>query len=164
MPCAHAPAFASEEGGPSINVSPKAAAEELGYTFLPCVLAYLHRWYTYLPTFLPTYLHIYTCVSLICPCFTYLLGSFARLFARLSIYPPLYTSTYPPIYISTHLPRAPSLVPVGPGPGTGLWLERDRLGISGLGTGSGLGVGISRAGVAGLLMADDVDAVVVPYR
>ena len=24
-------------------VSPKAAAEELGYTFLPCVLSYLHR-------------------------------------------------------------------------------------------------------------------------
>ena len=33
----------SEEGGPSLNVSSKAAAEELGYTFLPCVLAYLHR-------------------------------------------------------------------------------------------------------------------------
>lgn len=25
------------------DVSPKAAAEEIGYTFLPCVLAYLHR-------------------------------------------------------------------------------------------------------------------------
>ena len=25
------------------DVSPKAAAEELGYTFLPCVLSYLHR-------------------------------------------------------------------------------------------------------------------------
>ena len=25
------------------EVSPKACAEELGYTFLPCVLAYLHR-------------------------------------------------------------------------------------------------------------------------
>ena len=25
------------------RVSPKACAEELGYTFLPCVLAYLHR-------------------------------------------------------------------------------------------------------------------------
>lgn len=25
------------------EVSPKAAAEEIGYTFLPCVLAYLHR-------------------------------------------------------------------------------------------------------------------------
>ena len=24
-------------------MSPKACAEELGYTFLPCVLAYLHR-------------------------------------------------------------------------------------------------------------------------
>ena len=33
----------TEEGGPSPNVSPKAAAEELGYTFLPCVLAYLHK-------------------------------------------------------------------------------------------------------------------------
>jgi hypothetical protein len=26
-----------------IGVSPKAVAEELGYTFLPCVLSYLHR-------------------------------------------------------------------------------------------------------------------------
>lgn len=25
------------------SVSPKACAEEIGYTFLPCVLAYLHR-------------------------------------------------------------------------------------------------------------------------
>jgi hypothetical protein len=41
VPCAHAPAFAPTPADP--GVSPKAAAEELGYTFLPCVLAYLHR-------------------------------------------------------------------------------------------------------------------------
>jgi len=36
IPCAHAPAlFASS---PDPNLSPRAAAEELGYTFLPCIL------------------------------------------------------------------------------------------------------------------------------
>ncbi|CAM9742685.1 unnamed protein product, partial [Discosporangium mesarthrocarpum] len=41
VPCAHAPALPPidvDEG-----VSPRACAEELGYTFLPCVLANLHR-------------------------------------------------------------------------------------------------------------------------
>ncbi len=41
LPCAHAPAFSPMEVDE--EVSPKAAAEEIGYTFLPCVLAYLHR-------------------------------------------------------------------------------------------------------------------------
>ena len=41
IPCAHAPAFAP--AGMDVDTSPKAAAEELGYTFLPCVLAYLHK-------------------------------------------------------------------------------------------------------------------------
>lgn len=41
IPCAHAPAFAPMDVEP--GVSPKACAEELGYTFLPCVLANLHR-------------------------------------------------------------------------------------------------------------------------
>ena len=41
IPCAHAPAFEPTEV--DANTSPKAAAEELGYTFLPCVLSYLHR-------------------------------------------------------------------------------------------------------------------------
>ncbi|MBO1065782.1 MULTISPECIES: DUF3326 domain-containing protein [Nostocales] len=36
IPCAHAPALASTP--PDANLSPPAAAEELGYTFLPCVL------------------------------------------------------------------------------------------------------------------------------
>jgi hypothetical protein len=42
VPCAHAPAFAPEMD-PYPDVAPKAAAEELGFTFLPCVLANLHR-------------------------------------------------------------------------------------------------------------------------
>jgi Protein of unknown function (DUF3326) len=37
IPCAHAPALSPLPIEP--NLSPKAAAEELGYTFLPCVLA-----------------------------------------------------------------------------------------------------------------------------
>lgn len=41
IPCAHAPAFLPTPPEPDVN--PKACAEELGYTFLPCVLAYLHR-------------------------------------------------------------------------------------------------------------------------
>ncbi|MBF2058608.1 MAG: DUF3326 domain-containing protein [Cyanobacterium sp. T60_A2020_053] len=41
MPCAHAPALSPLPL--DINVSPRAAAEELGYTFLPCVLAGLSR-------------------------------------------------------------------------------------------------------------------------
>jgi len=41
VPCAHAPAFDAMEV--ENDLSPKAAAEELGYTFLPCVLANLHR-------------------------------------------------------------------------------------------------------------------------
>ena len=40
LPCAHAPAFAPSDLFAGTN--PKACAEELGYTFLPCVLAYLH--------------------------------------------------------------------------------------------------------------------------
>lgn len=41
LPCAHAPALAPIPLDPTI--SPKSAAEELGYTFLPCVLAGLSR-------------------------------------------------------------------------------------------------------------------------
>lgn len=37
VPCAHAPALTPLEVDPSVH--PKACAEELGYTFLPCVLA-----------------------------------------------------------------------------------------------------------------------------
>ena len=41
VPCAHAPAF---EPWPVDNtVSPKCCSEELGYTFLPCILSYLER-------------------------------------------------------------------------------------------------------------------------
>jgi hypothetical protein len=36
IPCAHAPALSASPPAP--NLSPRAAAEELGYTFLPCVL------------------------------------------------------------------------------------------------------------------------------
>ncbi|MFM7408891.1 MAG: DUF3326 domain-containing protein [Cuspidothrix sp.] len=39
IPCAHAPALASTP--PTPNLSPRAAAEEIGYTFLPCVLVAL---------------------------------------------------------------------------------------------------------------------------
>lgn len=46
IPCAHAPALAPIDIEP--NLSPKAAAEELGYTFLPCVLAGL----SYAPQFI----------------------------------------------------------------------------------------------------------------
>ncbi|MEO0537014.1 MAG: DUF3326 domain-containing protein [Cyanobacteria bacterium P01_A01_bin.123] len=41
VPCAHAPALLPLPLDPTI--SPKSAAEELGYTFLPCVLAGLNR-------------------------------------------------------------------------------------------------------------------------
>jgi len=41
LPCAHAPALLPLPADP--EVSPRAAAEELGYTFLPCVLAGLSR-------------------------------------------------------------------------------------------------------------------------
>jgi hypothetical protein len=41
IPCAHAPALAPLLLDP--NLSPRSAAEELGYTFLPCVLAGLSR-------------------------------------------------------------------------------------------------------------------------
>jgi hypothetical protein len=41
IPCAHAPALAPIGLDPTI--SPRSAAEELGYTFLPCVLAGLSR-------------------------------------------------------------------------------------------------------------------------
>ena len=41
LPCAHAPALSPLPLDPSI--SPKSAAEEIGYTFLPCVLAGLSR-------------------------------------------------------------------------------------------------------------------------
>jgi len=36
IPCAHAPALSPAPASP--NLSPRAAAEEIGYTFLPCVL------------------------------------------------------------------------------------------------------------------------------
>ncbi|MCF4968436.1 DUF3326 domain-containing protein [Nostoc sp. CMAA1605] len=41
IPCAHAPALAAEP--PQPNLSPRSAAEELGYTFLPSVLVGLNR-------------------------------------------------------------------------------------------------------------------------
>jgi hypothetical protein len=41
IPCAHAPALSPLELDPQI--SPRSAAEELGYTFLPCVLVGLSR-------------------------------------------------------------------------------------------------------------------------
>jgi hypothetical protein len=41
IPCAHAPALSPLPADP--RVSPRAAAEELGYTFLPCVLVGLSR-------------------------------------------------------------------------------------------------------------------------
>jgi hypothetical protein len=41
VPCAHAPALAPLPADPT--VAPRAAAEELGYTFLPCVLVGLSR-------------------------------------------------------------------------------------------------------------------------
>ncbi len=41
IPCAHAPALCPLELDPAL--SPRSAAEELGYTFLPCVLAGLSR-------------------------------------------------------------------------------------------------------------------------
>jgi Protein of unknown function (DUF3326) len=41
IPCAHAPAFSPSPLDP--HLSPRSAAEELGYTFLPCVLAGLSR-------------------------------------------------------------------------------------------------------------------------
>lgn len=47
VPCAHAPAIAP--GKHPVEVAPRAAAEELGYTFLPCVLANLSR----APSFVP---------------------------------------------------------------------------------------------------------------
>ena len=41
IPCAHAPALAPLE--PMADLDPRAAAEELGHTFLPCVLVGLSR-------------------------------------------------------------------------------------------------------------------------
>ena len=41
IPCAHAPALATSP--PDAQLSPRSAAEELGYTFLPCVLVGLSR-------------------------------------------------------------------------------------------------------------------------
>lgn len=41
IPCAHAPALAPLPLDP--HISPRSAAEEIGYTFLPCVLAGLSR-------------------------------------------------------------------------------------------------------------------------
>lgn len=41
IPCAHAPAILPLSAEP--NLSPRSAAEELGYTFLPCVLVGLSR-------------------------------------------------------------------------------------------------------------------------
>ncbi|KAL2922222.1 hypothetical protein RDABS01_013713 [Bienertia sinuspersici] len=52
IPCAHAPALLSAPSNQSI--SPKSAAEEIGYTFLPCVLAGLSNAPQYLVTDLET--------------------------------------------------------------------------------------------------------------
>ena len=41
IPCAHAPAMSPPELDP--HLAPRSAAEEIGYTFLPCVLAGLSR-------------------------------------------------------------------------------------------------------------------------
>ena len=41
IPCAHAPALAPLPPDPELD--PRAAAEELGHTFLPCVLVGLSR-------------------------------------------------------------------------------------------------------------------------
>jgi len=41
IPCAHAPGLPPLEADETVH--PRACAEELGYTFLPCVLANLHR-------------------------------------------------------------------------------------------------------------------------
>jgi hypothetical protein len=41
IPCAHSPAIASSP--PEPNLSPRSAAEEIGYTFLPCILVGLSR-------------------------------------------------------------------------------------------------------------------------
>jgi hypothetical protein len=41
VPCAHAPGLPPLDVDESI--SPKSCAEELGYTFLPCVLANLNK-------------------------------------------------------------------------------------------------------------------------
>lgn len=41
IPCAHAPALSPLPL--DVNISPRAAAEELGYTFLPCVLVGLNK-------------------------------------------------------------------------------------------------------------------------
>jgi hypothetical protein len=51
IPCAHAPALSPLPLDPT--VSPRAAAEELGYTFLPCVLVGLSR----SPQFITSNLH-----------------------------------------------------------------------------------------------------------
>lgn len=51
VPCAHAPALSPLPLDPTI--SPRSAAEELGYTFLPCVLAGLSR----APHFIPQFPH-----------------------------------------------------------------------------------------------------------
>ena len=55
VPCAHAPAFDMRQAGyePYPNTAPKACAEELGYTFLPCVLANLRRAPSLVPLPLP---------------------------------------------------------------------------------------------------------------
>jgi hypothetical protein len=52
VPCAHAPALSPLPLDPS--VSPRAAAEELGYTFLPCVLVGLSRAPKFVCTSQPT--------------------------------------------------------------------------------------------------------------
>ncbi|CAL0314934.1 unnamed protein product [Lupinus luteus] len=48
IPCAHAPAMSPLPL--SLSLSPKSAAEEIGYTFLPCVLAGLSKAPQYLTT------------------------------------------------------------------------------------------------------------------
>jgi len=54
IPCAHAPALASLPLDPTI--SPRSAAEELGYTFLPCVLVGLsHAPQLVMPSAAPKY-------------------------------------------------------------------------------------------------------------
>mmetsp|Transcript_1605 Transcript_1605/g.4817 ORF Transcript_1605/g.4817 Transcript_1605/m.4817 type:complete len:199 (-) Transcript_1605:102-698(-) len=57
VPCAHAPALPPLNA--SESVSPKAAAEELGYTFLPCVLVGLSN----APLLLPSGAHAVGAVS-----------------------------------------------------------------------------------------------------
>ena len=57
VPCAHAPALEPLPLDPTL--SPKSAAEEIGYTFLPCVLAGLSRAPQFVTTLVPDSNHLW---------------------------------------------------------------------------------------------------------